>query len=126
MQMKMIKYDRTKEDIGKARGEINRAKFLKKQQLALQLQITNMPDPLKFVDQKNTSVDLKTSVKNWERKIEIAEVAAKKARGILRLTGEHVDEIIRPEFLMSGGGNAGAITSEDEGDHTGGEDDYDN
>jgi hypothetical protein len=50
MQMKMIKYDRTKEDIGKARGEINRAKFLKKQQLALQLQITNMPDPLKFVD----------------------------------------------------------------------------
>jgi hypothetical protein len=31
MQMKMIKYDRTKEDISKARGEINRAKFLKKQ-----------------------------------------------------------------------------------------------
>ena len=53
-------------------------------------------------------------------------MAAKKARGILRLTGEHVDEIIRPEFLMSGGGHGGAITSEDEGDHTGGEEDYEN
>jgi hypothetical protein len=83
-----------------------------------------MPDPLKFVDQKNTAADLKTSVKNWERKIEIAEVAAKKARGILRTTGEYVEEIIRPDFLMSGGAQ-GAITSEDEGAHTGGED-YDN
>jgi hypothetical protein len=52
-----------------------------------------MPDPLKFVDQKNTAVDLKNSVKNWERKIEIAEVAAKKARLILRQSGEHVEEI---------------------------------
>jgi len=116
MQMKKLKYERTKEDISKARGEINRAKFLKKQQLALQLQITNMPDPLKFVDQKNTSVDLKNSVKNWERKIEIAEVAGKKARTILRQTGEHVDEIVRPEFLLNGGGMQGAITSEEEGD----------
>lgn len=41
---------RTKEDIKKARDEINRARYLKKQQQALQLQITNMPDPLKFVD----------------------------------------------------------------------------
>jgi Domain of unknown function (DUF4201) len=110
---KKNKYERTKEDIGKARSEINKAKFLKKQQLALQLQITNMPDPLKFVDQKNTAVDLKNSVKNWERKIEIAEVAAKKARGILRQNGEHVDEIVRPEFLLGGTMN-GNITSEGE------------
>jgi len=86
-QMKKIKYERTREDISKARSEINKAKFLKKQQQALQLQITNMPDPLKFVDQKNTAVDLKNSVKNWERKIEIAEVAAKKARLVLRQSG---------------------------------------
>ncbi len=72
-----------------------------------------MPDPLKFVDQKNMAVDLKNSVKNWERKIEIAEVAAKKARGILRQNGEHVDEIVRPEFLLGGTMN-GNITSEGE------------
>lgn len=66
--------------------------------------IKDMPDPLKFVDQKNTAVDLRNSVKNWERKLEIAEVAAKKARTILRQVGEHVDEIIRPEFLQQTGG----------------------
>jgi Domain of unknown function (DUF4201) len=118
--MKKQKFERTKEDISKAKGEISRAKFLKKQQLALQLQITNMPDPLKFVDQKNTAVDLKNSVKNWERKIEIAEVAAKKARAVLRMSGEHVEEVMRPDFLM--GGTHGAITSEEEG----GEEEYEN
>jgi phage regulator Rha-like protein len=70
-----------------------------------------MPDPLKFVDQKNMAVDLKNSVKNWERKIEIAEVAGKKARTILRSNGEHVDDIVKPRFLVPGG----AIQSEDEG-----------
>lgn len=119
MEMKKHKYERTGDDIKKARKEIKKAKFLKKQQQALQLQITNMPDPLKFVDQKNTAAELKTSVKNWERKIEIAEVAAKKARVVLRLNGEHVDEIERPEFLM--GGMPGAITSDEEG-----EQEYDN
>lgn len=43
-----------------------------------------MPDPLKFVEQKNIAVDLKNSVKNWVRKIEIAEVAAERARLIMR------------------------------------------
>jgi len=50
MQMKKIKYERTKEDIGKARGEITKAKYNNKQQEQLQLQIQNMPDPLKFVE----------------------------------------------------------------------------
>jgi len=112
---------RTKEDIKKARDEINRARYLKKQQQALQLQITNMPDPLKFVDQKNTSVELKNSVKNWERKIEIAEVAAKKARTILRSTGEMVDEIERPEYLMKSHGGVVGHGSDEEMDQ-----EYDN
>lgn len=99
MQMKKIKYERTKEDIAKARGEISRAKFNMKKQEAVRLQMTNMPDPLKFVEQKNIAVDLKNSVKNWERKIEIAEVAAKKARAILKQNGEMVDEVYKPEFM---------------------------
>ena len=103
MIMKRSKYDRTKEDIKKAREEIDAAKDLMKRQKNLQLMIKDMPDPLKFVDQKNTAVDLRNSVKNWERKLEIAEVAAKKARNILRQVGEHVDEIIRPDFLQATG-----------------------
>jgi chromosome segregation ATPase len=103
MLMKRHKYERTKDDIKKAREEIDDAKDLMKRQKNLQLMIKDMPDPLKFVDQKNTAVDLRNSVKNWERKLEIAEVAAKKARNILRQVGEHVDEIIRPDFLQATG-----------------------
>lgn len=49
-----------------------------------------MPDPIKFVEQKNSLVDLKNCVKNWERKIEIAEVAAKKARQIIKANGGQI------------------------------------
>ncbi len=58
-----------------------------------------MPEPLTFVEQKNQAVEQKTKVKNWERKIEIAEVAARKARLIIKQVGEYVEEIRRPEFL---------------------------
>ncbi len=116
MKTKEDKQVRTKEDIKKARDEINKARYLKKQQQALQLQITNMPDPLKFVDQKNSAVDLKNSVKNWERKIEIAEVAAKKSRLILRQSGEHVEEIQRPDYLMNSMTGAGGPGSDEEMD----------
>ena len=101
MQMKKLKLERTNEDIGKAKGEINRAKYNNKKQEALQQQITNMPVPIKFVEQKNLAVELKNCVSNWERKIEIAEVAAKKAKTILRNAGEHVEEVERPEFSQS-------------------------
>ena len=32
-------------------------------------------------------------VKNWERKIEIAEVAAKKAQSIIRQNGGYIDQM---------------------------------
>lgn len=44
---------------------------------------------------------MKHTMKNWERKIEIAEVAAKKARVIIRQAGEYADEIRRPDFLIN-------------------------
>ena len=47
-----------------------------------------MPNPTKFVEQKNMAIEMKTQVKNWERKLEIAEVAFKKAKTILRNVGE--------------------------------------
>ncbi len=58
-----------------------------------------MPDPLKFVEQKNIAVELKTCVKNWERKIEIAEVAAKKAKNIIKSGGGYAEDIIKPDIL---------------------------
>ena len=51
-----------------------------------------MPNPIKFVEQKNQCQDLFNQVKNWERKIEIAEVAAKKAKAIIRQSGGYINE----------------------------------
>lgn len=110
MENKKKNFEKTLSDIKDARKEIKDAKFLKKKQETQKNLTQNMPDPLKCVDQKNTAVDLKNSVKNWERKIEIAEVATKKAKAILRQVGEHVEDIMRPNFMMS----QGAIESADE------------
>lgn len=44
------------------------------------------PKPLMFAEQKNTAVDLRAVLKNWERKIEISELEAKKARATLKRT----------------------------------------
>ena len=51
-----------------------------------------MPNPIKFVEQKHQCTDLFNQVKNWERKIEIAEVAAKKARVIIRQQGGYIHQ----------------------------------
>jgi hypothetical protein len=45
---------------------------------------TNAADPIKFIIEKNKVMELQKSVKNWVRKIEIAELEAKKARAILK------------------------------------------
>lgn len=58
----------------------------------MQQQITNMPNPTKFVEQKNQCQELKNCVKNWTRKIEIAEVAHKKARQVIRQSGGYIDD----------------------------------
>ena len=52
-----------------------------------------MPVPSTFVVQKNNCQELQKCVKNWERKIEIAEVAAKKARAVIRQNGGYVNEM---------------------------------
>ena len=49
----------------------------------MQQHIDNMPNPIKFVEQKNQYQLLKVTVKNWKRKIEIAEIAEKKARQMI-------------------------------------------
>lgn len=69
----------------------------KKENEVLILQKSNMPDPIKFVDQKIEQNKMNKDLKNWERKIEIAQIAAKKARTIIR---EHQREM--GQFDMEG------------------------
>jgi len=82
----------------------------------MQQQLKDMPDPLKFVEQKNNAVILKEAVKNWERKIEIAEVAGKKAKIIIRNAGGYVEEIVKPAILMSKTGSHHGIIEEENND----------
>ncbi len=53
----------------------------------------DMPNPIKFVEQKNQCQELVNCVKNWERKIEIAEVAARKAATVIRQNGGYIEDI---------------------------------
>lgn len=43
-----------------------------------------MEDPLTFVQQKNRCQEFRRMKANWVRKVEIAELEAKKARGIIK------------------------------------------
>jgi len=72
-----------------------------------------MPDPLRFVEQKNNAVILKEAVKNWDRKIEIAEVAGKKAKTLIKNAGGYIEEVIKPEILLDK--NKGHMNDEEHG-----------
>jgi hypothetical protein len=56
-----------------------------------------MPDPTKFVEQNNQAQILKCTVKNWDRKIKIAEIAAKKAKTIFNQNGRYMDNQIEDQ-----------------------------
>jgi len=91
MNILVVKQSKTEKAISKTKFDIEKANTNNRKQRALQQQITNMPNPIKFVEQKNQYQLLKSTVKNWERKIEIAEVAAKKARTVIRQHGGYAD-----------------------------------
>eukprot|EP00743_Colponemidia_sp_Colp-15_P001449 GILK01001588.1.p1 GENE.GILK01001588.1~~GILK01001588.1.p1 ORF type:complete len:344 (+),score=82.85 GILK01001588.1:66-1097(+) len=56
--------------------------------LKLQQQISpEMPQVLDYVNQKAEKYDLEVAVKSWERKLEIVEISAKRAKTILRQGG---------------------------------------
>jgi hypothetical protein len=76
----------------KTNTDIENAQNNNRKQRALQQQIENMPNPIKFVEQKNQCQELINCVKNWDRKIEIAEVAAKKARAVIKQAGGYINE----------------------------------
>ena len=83
MKIKIQKQEKTVVDIKKTRRVIERIDINNRQQIGLMENMKDMADPFKFVEQKNTYRELENCIRNWERKIEIAEVAAKKARQIV-------------------------------------------
>lgn len=52
-----------------------------------------MPDPFKFVEQKIKAAELEKVRANWVRKIEIATVAAKKARQVIRASENYINDL---------------------------------
>ena len=48
----------------------------------------DMPEVKNYVEEKKNEKILRESIKNWKRKIEIAEIAAKEARRKLRRAGQ--------------------------------------
>lgn len=49
-----------------------------------QAETTDMPSTLDYVEQKAQMYDLQSMLRNWERKVEIMEMAAKRARTVAR------------------------------------------
>ena len=84
MKIKMQSQAKTKKSIIKTKGEIAKVNNNNKKQMALQTHLDDMPNPLKFVEQKIQAQKLQNYAKNIERKIEIATVAAKEARAVIR------------------------------------------
>ena len=76
--------EKTKDDIGKAEKEEKKFNMENRRLKAQQKRTKGMPEPIDYVKQKTNAQELRVAIKNWERKIEIAEVAAKRAKQILR------------------------------------------
>eukprot|EP00455_Lapot_gusevi_P048589 TRINITY_DN6738_c0_g1_i5.p1 TRINITY_DN6738_c0_g1~~TRINITY_DN6738_c0_g1_i5.p1 ORF type:complete len:197 (-),score=45.25 TRINITY_DN6738_c0_g1_i5:84-674(-) len=76
--------DRVNDELGKVQDEIDAARKINLKYIRQQPN-PDMPQVLDYVNQKSAEYDLKMQIKNWERKVEIAEMGAKRARQFLRL-----------------------------------------
>lgn len=93
MKIKMQKQEKTVSDIKKTRRVIEKIDINNRQQKGLMEKMRDMADPFKFVEQKNENRELDNRIKQWERKIEIAEVAAKQARMTIRQHGGYINNM---------------------------------
>lgn len=75
---------KTEGDIGDTDLEVEDLYTEQRQLLVQQSQIEDMPGVRSYVAQKEGEAVLKNSVKNWKRKIEIAEIAAREAKKVIR------------------------------------------
>jgi len=65
--------------------EIAADRKMKKKLSQQQTDTSNMPQVLDYVNQKAEMYELDSAIKNWERKVEIMEMAAKRARMLQKL-----------------------------------------
>mmetsp|Transcript_12614 Transcript_12614/g.8792 ORF Transcript_12614/g.8792 Transcript_12614/m.8792 type:complete len:85 (+) Transcript_12614:824-1078(+) len=84
MDIKTKMLAKKKQDVDATKEAIAQVEKSNRTENARLNEIKNMPNPLKFVNQKNDEMKLVKKVKNWERKIEIAELEAKRARAVLK------------------------------------------
>lgn len=98
-----------------ARVEAEVAKERKKyKKYKIQQSNPDMPQVLDYVNQKSEMYDLEAAVRNWTRKCEIVEMAAKRARTIQRLSARQPNttsydglEATIARATVSGGGSGG-------------------
>lgn len=72
METKNASLAKKEKDVGATSLAIEAAKRMERKQQAMQTQLKNMPDPLKFVKQKKECEKERRDNKDWQRKIEIA------------------------------------------------------
>ena len=72
------------EDIHQVSTDLASESRLRKKLAQSNSDSTGMPQILDYVRQKAEMYELEESVKNWERKVEIAEMASKKAKQKMR------------------------------------------
>lgn len=88
MKRKSDDYDtnlkRKKEDIQRTEKTMATTKEKFRELKAMATEYKDKPKPITFVIQKNAVKELRQSKKNWERKVEIAELEARQARAKLR------------------------------------------
>jgi len=71
------------EELVRVEAEVKKEKK-KNKKYKIQQSNPDMPQVLDYVNQKSLMYDLEAEVRNWHRKLEIVEMAARRARGIIR------------------------------------------
>lgn len=88
LQMSAAQKTKQLNDIEKTDAKVNDLKLnIKKQEAIIVKFKDEMSNPIMFVDQCSSYNKLKQCHKNWQRKIEIAELEGNKARNILKKHG---------------------------------------
>ena len=74
-----------RDDTGAVTAEIASEKRTKRRLGQQQAESSEMPQILDYVGQKAEFLDLEQALENWERKLELMEMAAKRARSVRRM-----------------------------------------
>lgn len=86
------------DELGKVQTEVKKEKK-KNKKYKIQQSNPDMPQVMDYVNQKSAEYDLQGDVRNWARKVEIVEMAARRSRAFLRAMemGDDMWEEARPQ-----------------------------